>query len=90
MAVERPGAAEPDVRKTDAAPGEERSQAGQSEQPVEHGGPVGVEVDVSQAAKEQDDADAPERAARSVNVCSVRGGSVSKHVSAMEIVVPQS
>ena len=69
MAVEGPGAAEPDVRKTDATPGEECGQAGQGEQPVEDFGSSGVEVYVCQAAEEQDDADTPEWAARAVDVC---------------------
>lgn len=68
VAVVGPGAAEPDVREADAAPGEERGQAGQGQQPVKYLGPAGVEVYVRQAAEEQDDADAPEGAARAVDV----------------------
>lgn len=64
-----PGAAEPDMRETDAAPGEERSQAGQGKQPIEDLGPSGVQVYICQAAKEQNDADTPEGAARAVDVC---------------------
>lgn len=69
VAIQSPGTAEADVREADTAPREERSQARQREQPVEDDGPLGVEVYVSQAAEEQDDADAPEGAARSVDVC---------------------
>lgn len=44
VAVVGPGVAEPDMREADAAPGEERGQAGQGEQPVEDLGTAGVEV----------------------------------------------
>lgn len=46
VAVVGPGVAESDVREADAAPGEERGQAGQGEQPVEDLGTACVEVDV--------------------------------------------
>lgn len=46
VAVVGPGVAESDVRQADAAPGEERGQAGQGEQPVEDFGAAGVQVDV--------------------------------------------
>lgn len=46
VAVVGPGVAESDVRETDAAPGEERGQAGQGEQPVEDLRTAGIEVDV--------------------------------------------
>lgn len=69
MAVVGPGVAEPDMREADAAPGEERGQAGQGEQPVEDFRAACVEVDICQAAEEQDNADAPEGAARAVDIC---------------------
>lgn len=68
VAVEGPRAAETDVREADAAPGEESGQAREGEQPVEDDGALGVEVDIGQAPEDQDDADAPERAARAVDV----------------------
>lgn len=57
------------MRETDTAPGEERSQAGQGEQPIEDRGPVGVQVYICEAAKEQNDSDTPEGAARAVDIC---------------------
>lgn len=68
MAVKEPGAAESDVRETDATPGEECCQPGQGEQPVKDLRSSGVEVYVCQASEEQDDADTPEWAARAVDV----------------------
>lgn len=69
VAVVGPGVAESDVRETDAAPGEERGQAGQGEQPVEDFRATGIEVDVCEAAEEQNDANTPEGATRAVDVC---------------------
>lgn len=59
VTVVGPRAAEPDMRETDATPGEERSQAGQGKQPIKDLGPTGVQVYICQAAKEQNDADTP-------------------------------
>lgn len=63
-----PRFAEADVRKTDTAPGEERRQPGQRQQPVKHGRPVGIEIDVRETAKEQNGNDAEQWAAGAVNV----------------------
>lgn len=69
VAVVGPSAAEPDMREADAAPGEESGQARQGQQPIEDFGPTGVEVYICQAAKQQNDADTPEGAARAVDIC---------------------
>lgn len=44
VTVVGPGAAEPDMREANTAPGEESGQARESQQPIEDFGPPGVEI----------------------------------------------
>lgn len=74
VAMVRPRLAEADVAEADAAPGEERGEAGQRQQPVEDGGAIGVEVDVGEQTKDEDDGDAGEGPPRAVDVGEDLGG----------------
>lgn len=74
VAVVLPGAAETNVGKADGAPGEEGSQGGKVEEPVEDDNTLGINVDVGEATANADDQGGPERTSRAVNVGEDDGG----------------
>ena len=73
VALLLPGVAEADVGEADGAPGEERGETGQGQKPVEHGRAVGVEVDVGEGAKGEEEGDRQQRAAGAVDVAEALG-----------------